>query len=84
MTTPSVLVFDVNETLIDIESLAPLFADLFGDERVLREWFGQLIQYSMTITLAGKYVPFPFSLRRCCACWVTSTGWTSPMTTSIA
>lgn len=59
MTTPSVLVFDVNETLIDIESLAPLFADLFGDERVLREWFGQLIQYSMTITLAGKYVPFP-------------------------
>lgn len=59
MTTPSVLVLDVNETLIDIESLAPLFADLFGDERVLREWFGQLIQYSMTITLAGKYVPFP-------------------------
>lgn len=59
MTTPSVLVFDVNETLIDIDSLAPLFGGLFGDERVLREWFGQLIQYSMTITLAEKYVPFP-------------------------
>lgn len=59
MTAPSVLVFDVNETLIDIDSLAPLFGGLFGDDGVLREWFGQLIQYSMTITLAEKYVPFP-------------------------
>lgn len=59
MPTPSVLVFDVNETLIDIDSLAPLFAELFGDERVLREWFSQLILYSMSITLADKYVKFP-------------------------
>ncbi|BAX94517.1 haloacid dehalogenase type II [Mycobacterium shigaense] len=55
---PSVLVFDVNETLIDIDSIAPLFGELFDDERVLREWFGQLIMYSMTITLAGRYVSF--------------------------
>jgi len=57
-TRPSVLVFDVNETLIDIESIAPLFGELFGDERVLREWFGQLVLYSMTTTLAGYYVDF--------------------------
>jgi 2-haloacid dehalogenase len=57
-TTPSVLVFDVNETLIDIESMAPLFGELFGDEKVLREWFGQLVMYSMTATLAGYYVDF--------------------------
>jgi 2-haloacid dehalogenase len=56
--TPSVLVFDVNETLIDIESLAPLFAEWFGDERVLREWFGQLVMYSMAATLAERYVDF--------------------------
>ncbi len=56
--TPSVLVFDVNETLIDIESIAPLFGELFGDERVLREWFGQLVIYSMTATLADCYVDF--------------------------
>lgn len=56
--TPSVLVFDVNETLIDIESIAPLFGELFGDERVLREWFGQLVTYSMTVTLADMYVDF--------------------------
>lgn len=56
--TPSVLVFDVNETLIDIESIAPLFGELFGDERVLREWFGQLVMYSMAATLAEHYVDF--------------------------
>ncbi len=59
MTTPPVLVFDVNETLLDIESIAPLFGDLFGDERMLREWFAQLVMYSMSITLAGNYVTFP-------------------------
>lgn len=59
MTAPSVLIFDVNETLLDIESIAPLFGELFGDEGVLREWFAQLIMYSMAITLAGNYVTFP-------------------------
>ncbi len=57
-TRPSVLVFDVNETLLDIESLAPVFEDVFGDRRVLREWFGQLVLYSMTVTLADTYVDF--------------------------
>jgi 2-haloacid dehalogenase len=58
---PTVLVFDVNETLIDIESLEPHFVRMFGDGRVVREWFGQLIMYSMTVTLAGTYTDF-FSL----------------------
>ncbi len=58
---PSVLVFDVNETLIDIESLRPHFERIFGDGRVLREWFGQLVLYSMTVTLSDTYVDF-FSL----------------------
>ena len=56
--TPSVLVFDVNETLVDIDSLAPLFGEKFGDERVLREWFAQLVMYSMTATLTENYVNF--------------------------
>jgi len=55
---PSICVFDVNETLLDIEFLAPLFERLFGDSRVLREWFGQLILYSEAITLAGPYTTF--------------------------
>ena len=56
--TPSVIVFDVNETLLDIEALAPLFARLFGEGRVLREWFAQMVLYSEALTLAGGYVPF--------------------------
>ena len=59
MPKPSALVFDVNETLLDIDSLAPLFEELFGDERMLREWFAQLVMYSMSITLADNYVAFP-------------------------
>jgi 2-haloacid dehalogenase len=55
---PSVLVFDVNETLIDIDAMAPRFEQIVGDRRVLREWFGQLITYSMTATLSGHYVDF--------------------------
>ena len=58
---PSVLVFDVNETLVDVESLTPLFERIFGDPRVLREWLNQLFMYSMTATLSGRYVDF-FSL----------------------
>ncbi|GAA5192566.1 haloacid dehalogenase type II [Rugosimonospora acidiphila] len=52
---PSVLVFDVNETLIDFDAMLPLFDRVFGDQRVLREWLGQLIMYSMTLTLSGLY-----------------------------
>jgi 2-haloacid dehalogenase len=55
---PSVCVFDVNETLLDIEFIAPLFQRLFGDRRALREWFAQLILYSEAITLSGPYTTF--------------------------
>ncbi len=58
---PEVLVFDVNETLIDIEALAPYFAEFFGDRDVLREWFGLLVTYSMTVTMSDCYLDF-FSL----------------------
>ncbi len=56
--TPSVLVFDVNETLIDIESIVPVFERIFGDPRALRQWFSQLLTYSMTVTSSGHYVDF--------------------------
>jgi hypothetical protein len=39
---PPTVVFDVNETLIDIESLRPHFARIFGDPSVLRQWFDNL------------------------------------------
>ncbi len=54
----TVLVFDVNETLIDITSLEPHFERMFGDRDVLREWFNQLVLYSMTVTVSQRYVDF--------------------------
>jgi 2-haloacid dehalogenase len=58
MSTPSIIVFDVNETLIDIESIGSFFERKFGDRKVLREWFNQLILYSNAITLSGYYETF--------------------------
>ena len=54
----STIVFDVNETLLDITTLEPLFQRLFGDAGVLREWFAELILYSQTVTLSNFYTPF--------------------------
>jgi 2-haloacid dehalogenase len=56
--TPSICVFDVNETLLDIEYIGPLFQRLFGQPTMLREWFAQLVLYSNAISLTGSYVPF--------------------------
>ncbi|WP_227369512.1 haloacid dehalogenase type II [Halomonas sp. M20] len=55
---PSIIVFDINETLLDITTLEPLFERLFGGRSTLREWFAQLILYSQTMTLSGLYTPF--------------------------
>jgi 2-haloacid dehalogenase len=57
-TEVAALVFDVNETLLDIDSLRPQFDLIFGDPAVLRTWFGELVLYSMTLTLSGRYVDF--------------------------
>ena len=53
-----IIVFDVNETLLDISTLEPLFERLMGDRAIMREWFAQLIVYSQTMTLSGRYTPF--------------------------
>jgi 2-haloacid dehalogenase len=52
------IVFDVNETLLDLESVNPIFERIFGDERAMRLWFADLILYSQALTLANVYVPF--------------------------
>ena len=57
MTLP-LLVFDVNETLLDLDALAPHFERMFGDRGALREWFAQMILYSQALTLSDNYAPF--------------------------
>jgi 2-haloacid dehalogenase len=53
-----IIVFDVNETLLDLESMRPTFNRIFDDPAAMRLWFGGLITYSEALTLAGVYVPF--------------------------
>ncbi|MGH2603495.1 MAG: haloacid dehalogenase type II, partial [Dehalococcoidia bacterium] len=55
---PRVIVFDVNETLLDLRSLDPIFATAFGDAAARRDWFGQVLQSAMTVTLTGRYADF--------------------------
>jgi 2-haloacid dehalogenase len=53
-----VIVFDVNETLLDLDSIRPTFDRIFNDPAAMRLWFADLILYSEALTLAGVYVPF--------------------------
>jgi len=53
-----VLVFDVNETLLDVGALDPIFTGLFGDAAVRREWFGQMLQLAFVSTITQSYRDF--------------------------
>lgn len=55
---PRVCVFDVNETLLDLEALDPHFERVFGDASVRQEWFGQMIQSAFVSTITGAYSDF--------------------------
>src|SRR2546423_4747768 len=55
---PRVLIFDVAESLLDLQVLRPLFQRIFGDGAVVDEWFGQTILYSESATLTDTFVPF--------------------------
>jgi 2-haloacid dehalogenase len=52
------IVFDVNETLLDLETMIPTFERIFGEASAMRIWFANLILYSAALTVAGCYVPF--------------------------
>jgi 2-haloacid dehalogenase len=53
-----IILFDVNETLLDLETIRPTFDRIFDDPAAMRLWFAGLITYSEALTLAGVYVPF--------------------------
>nr|WP_234778558.1 haloacid dehalogenase type II [Pseudomonas coronafaciens] len=52
------IVFDVNETLLDLAALDPLFENLFGNNCVRTEWFLTLQECWMTNVITGQYQPF--------------------------
>ena len=52
------IVFDVNETLLDLETMEPTFERVFRERGAMRFWFANFIMYSAALTVAGCYVPF--------------------------
>lgn len=53
-----VLVFDVNETLLDLRVLDPIFERIFGGAAVRRQWFGLVLRNAMTSTMVGAHQDF--------------------------
>ena len=62
MTTP-VIAFDVNETLLDLRPLDPVFEALFGDASLRAQWFAQMLQVAFVGAIIDRYVDFTTSQR---------------------
>jgi 2-haloacid dehalogenase len=55
---PRTIVFDVNETLLDLAALDAPFAEAFSDASVRAFWFAQVLQSARVGNLIGKYNNF--------------------------
>lgn len=53
-----IIVFDVNETLLDLRALDPIFQQVFGDTELRPMWFSQMLQLAFVGTITGGYVDF--------------------------
>jgi 2-haloacid dehalogenase len=53
-----VCVFDVNETLLDLAALDPLFAQAFGDATIRKTWFAQFLKAAFVGTIIESYTDF--------------------------
>jgi len=60
---PRVLAFDVNETLLDLGALDPLFEAAFGDATARTQWFGLMLQLAFVGGLTDRHVDFPTAQR---------------------
>jgi 2-haloacid dehalogenase len=59
MQRPTAILFDVNETLLDLRPLKEGIGKLLGARpEAARLWFTTLLQYSLVGTVAGKYLDF--------------------------
>jgi len=58
-----VLAFDVNETLLDLAALDPVFERVLGDAALRPTWFGSMLQLSFVGGLTGRYVDFTTAQR---------------------
>lgn len=56
---PSVLLFDVNETLLDITPLKDEVENVLQDPKAPELWFTTMLQYSLAATVSGQYFALP-------------------------
>jgi 2-haloacid dehalogenase len=56
--SPQVLIFDVNETLLDLSDIGPAFGAIFGSEAPVGEWFARLLHGSLVVNHTDRYRPF--------------------------
>lgn len=54
----SAIVFDVNETLLDLGALDPVFVDHFGSAHFRKEWFNEVLKLAFVTTIVGAYSDF--------------------------
>ncbi len=57
-TVPRVCVFDVIETMLDLQALDPHFQRVFGNGAARQEWFNQMLQSALVATITDAYVDF--------------------------
>ena len=57
-TSPSVIVFDVNETLSDMSPMARRFTDVGAPAHLAKTWFATLLRDGFALTAAGASRPF--------------------------
>lgn len=53
-----IVVFDVNETLLDLTALDPWFQRVFGRADARAEWFARMLHWSMVVTLTNRFRDF--------------------------
>jgi 2-haloacid dehalogenase len=55
---PDIVVFDVNETLLSLASLKPMFAEVFGTGQLMGEWFARMLHGTLVSNELGAYRTF--------------------------
>jgi 2-haloacid dehalogenase len=54
----SAIVFDVNETLLDLSALDQAFDNHFGPGGFRTEWFNEVLKFAFVTTIVGRYSDF--------------------------
>ena len=73
-----VIAFDVNEPLLDLRALDPVFEELFGDASLRAQWFAQMLQVAFVGAITDRYVDFTASQRAALDMVVQRRGVTLP------